>query len=71
VATLPAGWHRPSDVVAALLVVGVWANVAGLFILVAQGGHATSPTGRRTGWRWSPSPWSGSGCWPAPHSRWH
>jgi membrane-associated phospholipid phosphatase len=36
VATLSAGWHRPSDVVAALLVVGVWASVAGLFILVAQ-----------------------------------
>jgi hypothetical protein len=36
IATLSAGWHRPSDVVAALLVVGVWAGVAGLFILVAQ-----------------------------------
>ena len=36
IATLSAGWHRPSDVVAALLVVGVWASVAGLFILVAQ-----------------------------------
>ncbi|MEV4624635.1 phosphatase PAP2 family protein [Asanoa sp. NPDC049573] len=39
IATLSAGWHRPSDVVAALLVVGVWANVAGLFILAAQRGH--------------------------------
>jgi membrane-associated phospholipid phosphatase len=36
IATLSAGWHRPSDVVAALLVAGVWAGVAGLFILVAQ-----------------------------------
>ena len=39
IATLSAGWHRPSDVVAALLVVGVWASVAGLFILVAQRRH--------------------------------
>ncbi|MEV4535051.1 phosphatase PAP2 family protein [Asanoa sp. NPDC049518] len=39
VATLSAGWHRPSDVVAALLVVGVWACVAGLFIVIAQRGH--------------------------------
>jgi hypothetical protein len=39
VATLSAGWHRPSDVVAALLVVGVWANIAGLFIVVAQRRH--------------------------------
>ncbi|GIF50961.1 PAP2 superfamily protein [Asanoa ferruginea] len=39
IATLSAGWHRPSDVVAAFLVVGVWANIAGLFILVAQRRH--------------------------------
>ncbi|MDG4826870.1 phosphatase PAP2 family protein [Asanoa sp. WMMD1127] len=39
VATLSAGWHRPSDVVAALLVVGVWANIASLFILFAQRQH--------------------------------
>jgi membrane-associated phospholipid phosphatase len=39
IATLSAGWHRPSDVVAALLVVGVWACVAGLFILLAQRRH--------------------------------
>jgi membrane-associated phospholipid phosphatase len=36
VATLSAGWHRPSDAVAALLIVGVWACVAGLFIVLAQ-----------------------------------
>jgi len=36
VATLSAGWHRPSDAVAALLVTGVWACVAGLFIVAAQ-----------------------------------
>ncbi|GIF72282.1 phosphatase PAP2 family protein [Asanoa siamensis] len=39
IATLSAGWHRPSDVVAAFLVVGVWANLAGLFILAAQRTH--------------------------------
>jgi hypothetical protein len=36
IATLSAGWHRPSDAVAALLIVGVWACVAGLFIVAAQ-----------------------------------
>jgi membrane-associated phospholipid phosphatase len=39
VATLSAGWHRPSDAVAAMLVVGGWACAAGLFILVAQRRH--------------------------------
>jgi membrane-associated phospholipid phosphatase len=34
VATLSAGWHRPSDAVAALLVVGVWACVTGLFVVM-------------------------------------
>ncbi|MEV4118461.1 phosphatase PAP2 family protein [Micromonospora sp. NPDC049645] len=36
VATLSAGWHRPSDAVAAYLVVGVWAAVAGLVLLITQ-----------------------------------
>ncbi|TDB71745.1 phosphatase PAP2 family protein [Micromonospora sp. KC723] len=36
VATLSAGWHRPSDAVAAFLVVGVWAALAGLVLLVFQ-----------------------------------
>jgi membrane-associated phospholipid phosphatase len=36
VATLSAGWHRPSDAVAAFLVVGVWAALAGLLLLVTQ-----------------------------------
>ncbi|MGC5021797.1 phosphatase PAP2 family protein [Micromonospora sp. DT47] len=36
VATLSAGWHRPSDAVAAFLVVGVWAALAGLMLLVLQ-----------------------------------
>lgn len=39
VATLSAGWHRPSDAVAALLIVGSWAAVAGLFIVLAQRRH--------------------------------
>lgn len=37
VATLSAGWHRPSDAVASVLVVGVWAAVAGLLLLPQQG----------------------------------
>jgi membrane-associated phospholipid phosphatase len=37
VATMSAGWHRPSDAIASLLVVGVWAAVAGLLLLRLQG----------------------------------
>ncbi len=36
VATLSAGWHRPSDAVAAYLLVGVWTAVAGLMLLLFQ-----------------------------------
>ncbi|WP_433343102.1 phosphatase PAP2 family protein [Micromonospora sp. CA-111912] len=36
VATLSAGWHRPSDAMAAFLVVGAWAALAGLMLLVTQ-----------------------------------
>ncbi|HZC26553.1 MAG TPA: phosphatase PAP2 family protein [Actinopolymorphaceae bacterium] len=36
IATLAAGWHRPSDPVAALLVVGAWAAGAGLILVLAQ-----------------------------------
>ncbi|WP_410813633.1 phosphatase PAP2 family protein [Micromonospora sp. 067-2] len=36
VATLSAGWHRPSDAVAAYLVVGVWAALAGIVLLITQ-----------------------------------
>ncbi|MBQ1026143.1 phosphatase PAP2 family protein [Micromonospora sp. C95] len=36
VATLSAGWHRPSDAIAAFLVVGVWAALAGLLLLITQ-----------------------------------
>ncbi|WP_198415994.1 MULTISPECIES: phosphatase PAP2 family protein [Cryobacterium] len=47
VATLANGWHRPSDVIAALLVVAVWGCVAGLVLTrgpwastAARGGSA-------------------------------
>ena len=36
VATLSAGWHRPSDALAALLIVGAWAALAGLLLLLIQ-----------------------------------
>lgn len=38
VATLSAGWHRPSDAAAAILVVGAWAAVAGIVLLAVQRG---------------------------------
>ncbi|MFD2765886.1 phosphatase PAP2 family protein [Micromonospora eburnea] len=40
VATLSAGWHRPSDAVAAYLVVGAWTAVAGLLLLFFQRARA-------------------------------
>lgn len=47
VATLSAQWHRPSDVVAACLVVGAWAaGVAGVSILLSQHRHPEPMTGR-------------------------
>jgi membrane-associated phospholipid phosphatase len=46
VATLSAGWHRPSDAVAALLVVGAWACAAGLFTLAVQRRHGDVEYGR-------------------------
>ncbi|MFF5173792.1 phosphatase PAP2 family protein [Micromonospora sp. NPDC000089] len=36
VATLSAGWHRPSDALAAYLIVGVWAAAAGFLLLMFQ-----------------------------------
>ncbi|MDG4764586.1 phosphatase PAP2 family protein [Solwaraspora sp. WMMD406] len=36
VATLSAGWHRPSDAVAAILVVGAWAAAAMLVLALGQ-----------------------------------
>ena len=45
IATLSAGWHRPSDAIAALLVVGAWAAAAGWLLIVAQRRDAaTEPT---------------------------
>lgn len=44
VATLSAGWHRPSDAVAAYLVVGVWAAVGGLVLLAFDGQRAEVST---------------------------
>jgi membrane-associated phospholipid phosphatase len=36
VATVVAGWHRPSDAVAAFLVVGAWAALAGLALVLLE-----------------------------------
>lgn len=36
VATMSAGWHRPSDAVASVLLVGAWASLAGLLLVVFQ-----------------------------------
>ncbi|WP_213450453.1 phosphatase PAP2 family protein [Rhizomonospora bruguierae] len=36
VATMSAGWHRPSDAVASILIVGGWAALAGLLLVAAQ-----------------------------------
>ena len=44
VLTLAAGWHRPSDVVAALLVVGAWGGI------VAVGTALAAPDADRTRW---------------------
>ncbi len=35
IATLSAGWHRPSDAVAAVLVVGAWGAAAGFLLVLA------------------------------------
>ena len=52
VATLANGWHRPSDVIAALLVVAIWGCVAGLVLTrgpwsmgIVGEGRATRPAG--------------------------
>lgn len=39
-ATLSAGWHRPSDAAASMLVVGAWAAVASVVLLFYQGEDA-------------------------------
>jgi hypothetical protein len=46
VATMSAGWHRPSDAVAAVLVAGAWAGVASMLIVFAQARHGEADYGR-------------------------
>jgi membrane-associated phospholipid phosphatase len=36
VATMSAGWHRPSDAMAALLIVGGWASLVSILLLLAR-----------------------------------
>lgn len=36
IATMSAGWHRPSDAVASILIVGVWAALAGILLRVLR-----------------------------------
>lgn len=48
VATLSSGWHRPSDVIAAYLLVGGWAAAAGLLLVLAQ--RSGAPVSHRAGW---------------------
>lgn len=50
VATLSSGWHRPSDVVAAYLIVGGWAAFAGLLLTVAQRTTAVVTSRDRSTW---------------------
>ncbi|MGH3094851.1 MAG: phosphatase PAP2 family protein [Streptosporangiales bacterium] len=38
-ATLTAGWHRPSDAIAAYIVVGIWAAVVGIAVLLFDHRH--------------------------------
>jgi PAP2 superfamily protein len=44
VATLSAGWHRPSDAVAAMLVVGAWSAAAGFLLILLQRGDPVVET---------------------------
>ncbi len=48
VATMSAGWHRPSDAVAAVLVVGAWAVAVGAVLVLLQPGDAEPVTHGRT-----------------------
>jgi membrane-associated phospholipid phosphatase len=59
VATISADWHRPSDSVTALLIVGAWAAVAGLVLASGRtvAGRAAAGGGRPGG----PRPWPGAG----------
>ncbi|MEQ7127831.1 phosphatase PAP2 family protein [Actinopolymorpha sp. B11F2] len=48
IATLAEGWHRPSDAVAAFLVVGAWSAAAGFVLVVTEreSERSTPPSGR-------------------------
>jgi len=51
-ATLSAGWHRPSDSLAAFLIVGAWAGVAEAVVMVRRqrvSARTGSPPGARGG----------------------
>lgn len=48
VATISADWHRPSDSVTALLIVGAWAAVAGLVLALAPAGRRGSGPDRKS-----------------------
>ncbi|MDR7273830.1 phosphatase PAP2 family protein [Catenuloplanes atrovinosus] len=50
VATLAAGWHRPSDAVAAFLVAGVWASAACLLLVPSLPRSGLDPPARGLGW---------------------
>ncbi len=50
VATLSSGWHRPSDVVAAYFVVGGWAALAGLVLVLIQRRSAVVTRAERAEW---------------------
>jgi membrane-associated phospholipid phosphatase len=50
IATMSAGWHRPSDVIAAYLIVGGWAAFAGLLLVLAQRPSAVVTSRDRAGW---------------------
>lgn len=47
VATLSESWHRPSDVVAAHLVVGAWSAVVGLVLVLLDRGNGEVPRSHR------------------------
>lgn len=50
VATVASGWHRPSDVVAAYLIVGGWAALSGLVLVLTQPPSAVVARRERAEW---------------------
>jgi membrane-associated phospholipid phosphatase len=61
VATLSAGWHRPSDVIASYLIVGGWAAGAGLLLILSQRPSAVVSSRDRAGWSLAATLLSGVG----------